>query len=79
MIVAVPPEIPLTSPVEAFTVATAGLLLLQLPPPTDELNDEELPAQMVWVPLRTPAMGAAVTVIVRDAVASAHPPVPETV
>ena len=40
---------------------------------------EELPAQMVWVPLRTPAMGAAVTVIVRDAVASAHPPVPETV
>jgi len=35
--------------------------------------------QMLWFPLRVPAVGAVVTVTVRVAVALAQPPVPVTV
>ena len=68
-----------TSPVVAFTVATAVLLLLHVPPVLLELNVVVLPTQTAWVPLKVPAFGAAETVIVRVTVASAHPPVPVTV
>jgi hypothetical protein len=74
-----PAEEPITSPVDELTVATAGLLLLQLPPATVELNVLVPATQIDWVPLNTPAVGAAVTVTVLVAVPSGHPPVPVTV
>ena len=74
-----PAEEPITSPVDELTVATAGLLLVQLPPATVELNVLVPATQIDWVPLSTPAVGEAVTVIVLVAVASEHPPVPVTV
>ena len=77
--VAVPAVTPVTTPVEAFTVATTVLLLLHVPPVLLELNEVVLPTQTAWVPLKVPAFGTAETVIVRVTVASAHPPVPVTV
>jgi len=52
-----------TSP-EALTVATAVLLLLQVPP--DELEDKEEvdPVQIVVAPLMVPATAAGLTVTV---------------
>jgi hypothetical protein len=75
----VPADTAVTTPVVAFTVATAVLLLLQLPPATVELRVLVPATQIDWVPLNTPAVGAAVTVIVLVAVPSGHPPVPVTV
>jgi hypothetical protein len=75
----VPADTAVTTPVVAFTVATAVLLLLQLPPATVELNVLVPATQIDWVPLNTPAVGAAVTVIVLVAVPFGHPPVPVTV
>ena len=77
--VAVPAVKPVTSPVVALTVATAGVLLDQAPPVTVEVNVDVPLTQMPWLPLRVPAEGAAVTVTVRVAVALAQPPVPTTV
>jgi hypothetical protein len=77
--VAVPAVKPVTSPVVALTVATAGVLLDQAPPVTVEVNVDVPLTQMPWLPLRVPAVGAAVTVTVRVAVALAQPPVPTTV
>ena len=77
--VAVPAVKPVTSPVVALTVATAGVLLDQAPPVTVEVNVDVPLTQMPWLPLRVPAVGAAVTVTVRVAVALAQPPVPVTV
>jgi len=78
--VAVPMLAPVTTPVEAFTVATPVLLDVQEPPVLPLLvNVVVPPTQMVCVPLRVPALGAAVTVTVRVAVALAQPPVPATV
>ena len=77
--VAVPADTPVTTPVVAFTVATAVLLLLQLPPDTVELKVLVPATQIDWVPLSVPAVGAALTVTVLVAVASEHPPVPVTV
>ena len=77
--VAVPAATPVTSPVFAFTVAMAVLLLLQLPPVVVEVNCVFEPTQIACVPLSVPADEAAVTVTVRVAVALAHPPVPFTV
>jgi hypothetical protein len=75
----VPADTAVTTPVVAFTVATAVLLLLQLPPASVELRVLVPATQIDWVPLNTPAVGAAVTVTVLVAVASEHPPVPVTV
>jgi hypothetical protein len=75
----VPADTAVTTPVVAFTVATAVSLLLQLPPATVELNVLVPATQIDWVPLNAPAVGAAVTVTVLVAVASEHPPVPVTV
>ena len=77
--VAVPAVKPVTSPVVALTVATAGVLLDQAPPVTVEVKVDVPLTQMSWLPLRVPAVGAAVTVTVRVAVALAQPPVPTTV
>ena len=77
--VAVPAATPVTRPVEALIVATPVALLDQLPPETVEAKVVVPETQTVWVPLRVPAEGAAVTVTVRVAVALAQPPVPTTV
>jgi hypothetical protein len=78
VIVAVPADTPVTTPVVAFTVATNVSLLLQLPPAVPfEVNAEVEPTQIAWVPLSVPANG--LTVIVRVAAALAQPPVPITV
>ena len=77
--VAVPAATPVTIPVVALMVATAGVLLDQSPPVTVEVKVDVPPTQMPWLPLRVPAEGAAVTVTVRVAVALAQPPVPTTV
>ena len=77
--VAVPAATPVTIPVVALTVATAGVLLDQAPPVTVEVKVDVPLTQMLWFPLRVPAVGAAVTVTVRVAVALVQPPVPTTV
>ena len=74
-----PAETPVTRPVEALTVATPVALLDQLPPDIVELKVVVSVAQMLWVPLRVPVVGDAVTVTVLVAVALAQPPVPVTV
>lgn len=49
--VAVPAEAPLTTPLEAPIVATAGLLLLHVPPVTALLSVVVPPTQIVVVPV----------------------------
>ena len=66
------------TPVLASIVATLGVLLLQVPPPTVELNVVVKPAHALVVPLKVPALGAVVTVTVLVAVTSGHPE-PDTV
>ena len=77
--VAVPAVKPVTRPVVALTVATAGVLLDQEPPVMVEVKVDVPLTHMLWFPLRVPAVGAAVTVTVRVAVALVQPPVPVTV
>ena len=74
-----PAATPVTTPVLALTVATAGVLLDQAPPEMVEVKVDVPLTQMPWLPLRVPAVGVAVTVTVRVAVALAQPPVPVTV
>ena len=52
---------------------------VQEPPATVELNTDVPGKQIACVPLNTPVVGAAVTVIDLVATASEHPPVPVTV
>ncbi len=74
--VAVPAETPAMVPVDAFTVATAALLVDHVPPPEPLLLKVVLPpTQIPCVPLNVPALGAAVTVTVRVAVALLQPTV----
>jgi hypothetical protein len=76
VIVAVPAATPVTTPVELFTVAIAALLVDQAPPALPLLVKVVVPAtQMFCVPLMEPALGAAVTVTVRVAVALLQPTV----
>jgi len=79
VIVAVPADTPVTTPVVAFTVAIPVFDELHVPPVCVELNVVVELTQMFWVPDNVPATGAAVTVTVRVAVAFEHPPVPATV
>jgi hypothetical protein len=80
VIVAVPAATPVTSPVEAFTVATPAVELDQLPPDTVEEKFVVVPAQIACVPLSVPAVPGAVTVTEAVAVALlTQPPVPATV
>ena len=76
---AVPADTPVTSPVETLMVATPVALLVQLPPVNVDVKVVVPATQTVWVPLRVPADGAAVTVTVRVAVAFVQPPEPVTV
>jgi len=62
--VAVPADTPVTSPVEALMVATPVALLVQLPPETVDVKVVVPATQAVWVPLRVPAVGGVVTVMV---------------
>ena len=77
--VAFPAATPVTRPVEVSMVATAGALLVHLPPETLDVKAVVSETQTVWFPLSVPAVGAAVTVTDRVAVALAQPPVPVTV
>ena len=52
---------PVTTPV-ALTVATEAFVVDQVPPETVEVNVDELPAQIDWLPVIVPADGKAVTV-----------------
>lgn len=71
--VAEPAATPVTSPVVAFTVAAAVLLLLHVPPPVPLLvNMAVLPAHNMFVPLTVPAAGRLPTVTTVDAVANPH-------
>ncbi|MNF12654.1 hypothetical protein D3C80_2142200 [compost metagenome] len=67
------------SPVVASTVAMPASLLDQLPPVTLELNVVVPDTQIACPPDKVPALGGVVTVTVLIAVASEHPPVPNTV
>jgi hypothetical protein len=74
--VAVPAATPVTTPVELITVATEALLVLQEPPVLPfEVNVVVPLTHMFCVPLTVPALGAAVTVTVRVAVALLQPTV----
>jgi hypothetical protein len=75
----VPALTPVITPVPPTIVATPGLALVQVPPPTVEVNVVVNPTQAVVVPFNVPALGAVLIVTVLVSVASAHPPVPVTV
>jgi hypothetical protein len=75
----VPALTPVTTPVEALMVATAGVAEDQAPPLTEELKVEVPLEQIAVVPEIVPAEGAAVTVTVLVAVAFGHPFAPVTV
>ena len=77
--VAVPAVKPVTRPVVALTAVMLVSLLDQDPPVTVEVKADVPLTQMFWFPLSVPAVGAAVTVMVRVAIALAQPPVPTTV
>ena len=77
--VAVPAVKPVTRPVVALTAVMLVSLLDQDPPVTVEVKADVPLTQMLWFPLRAPAVGAVVTVTERVAVAFAQPPVPTTV
>jgi hypothetical protein len=76
----VPVKTGVINPVEAFTVATPVDADCQIPPALPLVVNVTVPLEQIdCVPLSVPAFGAAVTVTVLVAVASAHPPVPVTV
>lgn len=65
MIAALPAAIPVTTPVFTSTDATAGLLLLQVPPLRPLLvNVAVAPTQTVGAPLTLPPFGSGSTVII---------------
>ena len=76
--VVLPPSTPVTTPDE-LTVAMSVLSEDQLPPDCVELKVVVALTHTVCVPLKVPALGGAVTVTVRVAVALEQPPVPVTV
>ena len=59
--VAEPPETPNTSPVVAFTLATALEDVLHVPPGTVADNDVDPPVQTVEAPKMEPAEGVVLT------------------
>ena len=68
-----PAATPVTIPVAEFTVAAAGLLLLQLPLAEPLLvNGVDKPAHTVDAPLTVPALAIALTVMVVEAEDVAH-------
>jgi hypothetical protein len=75
----VPAVTPITAPVAALMVATAGVAEDQVPPDNEDDSVGVVPIQINVVPNNVPADGGAVTVTVEVAVAFAQPPVPVTV
>lgn len=68
-----PAATPVTKPVDEFTVATAELLLLQVPPREPLLvNAVDKPAQTDEAPLTAPAFATAFTVTIVEAEEVAH-------
>ena len=61
--VAFPAATPVTRPVEVSMVATAGALLVHLPPETVDVKAVVSETQTVWLPLRVPADGGLVTLM----------------
>ena len=59
----VPFEIPVTTPLEEPTVATAGTLLIHVPPPGEELNVLVEPVQRPSTPVMAPGEELTVTVV----------------
>jgi hypothetical protein len=78
VIVVLPAPTGVTTPVDAFMVATASSLLLHVPPAEVLLNVVVPFEQIACVPLNVPATGAAVTVTVLVAVSLLQPPLPAT-
>lgn len=72
--VAVPAAIPLTVPVAAFTLATAALPVVQVPPVVALLNVEVAPVHIVVVPVIAATVGPPVTVITLVAIPVPQPP-----
>ena len=65
---AFPADTPVTTPVEAFTVATEGVTLLQVPPAVPSLVYGVVdPIHNVEAPLTVPASTTGFTVTVADA------------
>ena len=78
--VEVPAVTPVTTPVVAFTVATAVLEEVHVPPVVPLLANVEVPPiQMAGVPDKVPAETGAVTVTTKVDSALGQPPVPVTV
>jgi len=72
VIVAPPPDTPVTIPV-APTVAIAVLPLLQTPPVTDSIKEMAAPAHTDEAPVMVPETGGGLTVIIRLVLAVPHP------
>jgi hypothetical protein len=70
--VVTPPDIPLSSPVVLFIVATAVFAESQEPPGTELLSVAEVPADNVVVPLIMPDTGSGLTVTILLADALPH-------
>jgi hypothetical protein len=78
--VAVPAATPVTTPVEALTVAMPVLPEVHVPPLVPfVVNVVVEPEHIACVPLRVPALDGAEIVTMRVAVALEQPPVPVTV
>ena len=58
LIVSAPAETAVTTPVDAFTVATEGLTLDHTPPLTESARVADVPKQTVAAPVITPAAGS---------------------
>jgi hypothetical protein len=79
VIVAVPGVNPLIKPVAESTEATPVFELVHVPPDTVELNVVVPPTHIACVPLKVPALGAALTVTVLVEDAAGHVPAAGTV
>jgi hypothetical protein len=66
VMIAVPTEIPVTSPDETLTVATAALLLVQTPPPDVQLKCKVVPTHVVFEPAIASEPTLTVTVFVEE-------------
>ena len=64
VIVVVPADMPVTTPVVGSTVPTAGTLLLQVPPGEDEVSVVVSPTHTLAVPVIVPGPAFTVTVAV---------------
>lgn len=64
MITGLPPDTPVTTPLDAPTVASVGLLVLHVPPPVASLSDVVNAWQTVAVPVMDDGLGFTVKTVV---------------